>query len=342
MTMAHKVLILPSKREFMVQRNETVLEAALRSGLSLRYSCGNGSCGNCKGRIVDGRIGELLHTDHPLSEAERQDGQVLLCRLRPGSDMVIEASAAEDAADIPQQEIIATVSKLERCKSDVMIMSLRAPRSKTLRFLAGQHATLILADGTARNKSIASCPCNALVLQFHIRRAADDDFSEAVFGKLKCGDKITVQGPHGAFTFDEDSRRPMLLFAYETGFGPIKSIVEHALALEVTQPMHLYWLSGFEDGHYMQNYCRAWQDALDGFTYTPLLSAADSAAPADDDARRRAVDTAARTILNDHPAIAGYDVYLCGPEGVMGSLIDRLRERGLAKEQLHVDAMQRM
>jgi CDP-4-dehydro-6-deoxyglucose reductase len=340
--MAHKVRILPSGREFVVQHKETVLEAALRSGLSLRYSCGNGSCGDCKGRVIEGRIGELLHSDYPLGESDRQTGQVLLCRLRPGSDMVIEANTADDAADIPQQEVAATVSKLERCGGEVVVMSLRTPRSKTLRFLAGQHVTLTLDDGSTRNKSIASCPCNAMVLQFHIHKSVGDDFAKAVFDRLKCGDKVTVQGPHGDFTFDEESQRPMILFAYETGFGPIKSIIEHALALVVSQPMHLYWLSNSKGGHYMHNYCRAWQDALDGFSYTPLLGSADSEAPVDDPARRHDIGAAAERILRDHPQIEDYDVYLCGPEGAMGSLIERMRDRQLPRKQLHVDALRRV
>ena len=38
------------------EEDESVLAAALRQGVVLPYSCRNGSCGSCKGQIVDGEV----------------------------------------------------------------------------------------------------------------------------------------------------------------------------------------------------------------------------------------------------------------------------------------------
>jgi len=54
--MSAHVQVKPSGREFFVDGNDSLLEAALRSGLSLDYGCSAGSCGKCKARVVSGQV----------------------------------------------------------------------------------------------------------------------------------------------------------------------------------------------------------------------------------------------------------------------------------------------
>ncbi|MCP4042957.1 MAG: hypothetical protein GY731_13530 [Gammaproteobacteria bacterium] len=68
--------------------------------------------------------------------------------------------------------------------------------------------------------------------------------------------KVLVTGTFGEFTLDETSVRPLIFLAYETGFASIKSLIEHVIALELEQPLHLYWIAGKPGGHYMGNYCK--------------------------------------------------------------------------------------
>ncbi len=64
-----------------VQPDETLLEAGLRSGIELPFSCTMGGCGACKGKLLDGEV------EHPepncLSTTEREAGQILLCVAHP-------------------------------------------------------------------------------------------------------------------------------------------------------------------------------------------------------------------------------------------------------------------
>ena len=57
--MVAQVRLLPSGREFFVEGSDTVLEAALRAGVSMQYGCSDGSCGLCKARIVSGRTQQV-------------------------------------------------------------------------------------------------------------------------------------------------------------------------------------------------------------------------------------------------------------------------------------------
>jgi len=48
--MGFNVTVRPSGSTFKVEGGETVLEAALRSGVGLAYGCKNGACGSCRGK----------------------------------------------------------------------------------------------------------------------------------------------------------------------------------------------------------------------------------------------------------------------------------------------------
>ena len=60
--MSAHVVLHPSRHEFFVDGADTVLDAALRSGLALNYGCSNGNCGLCKARIVSGRCRKCATT----------------------------------------------------------------------------------------------------------------------------------------------------------------------------------------------------------------------------------------------------------------------------------------
>lgn len=350
--MTARVTVLPSGRGFNVEEGETLLEGALRSGLNMNYHCNSGSCGECQARVVAGQTGARLPHDFVLGEAAREQGMVLMCRTHAATDLVIEAREAHGVEDIPEQSIETQVMKLEQPVPDVMVLHLRTPRTRSLRFLAGQHLDLHIEGIAPRSKSIASCPCNGMFLQFHVRRVPGDPFSDHVFQHLKPRQKIRVQGPYGDFLFDEGAARPVIFLAFETGFAPIKSLIEHAIALEYDAPMRLYWIARDPAGHYLANQCRAWQDALDDFQFHPLLSQAapdwtsevleemglplEALSPV-----ARGMAQAAAQAVAELPALDGHDVYLSGTGGLPEALGGLLLRHGLPATRLFVDSLRR-
>ncbi len=345
--MAFTVHLKPSGHEFIVARGETILEAALRFGLSVGFNCTTGTCGFCKAKVISGQAGEILHHDYVLSEAEKSTGTVLMCRTMAASDMVVEAKEVTEVSDIPYQQLTATVSKLEAITDDVMVMEVRTPRSNTLQFLAGQHVTISLKGAPDRNKSIASCPCNGMVLQFHIHRTPGDDFADFVFSRLKLRQPVSLQGPFGRLVLDEESTRPIIFIAYETGFAPIKSVIEHAIALEFEQSMQLYWIANDDKGHYQANFCRSWQDALDDFRFIPLSYETDWLGADNNpdlpekrtDLQKIMLQVAAKVVI-DHPDLSGYDVYLNGPPEITVAAVRLLLDHQLPEARLFVDQLE--
>jgi CDP-4-dehydro-6-deoxyglucose reductase len=323
------VQVKPSGREFFVEGSDSLLEAALRSGLSLDYGCSAGSCGKCKARVVAGQVHRTRHSDYALTAAEKNAGVVLMCCNTALTDLVIEAREAHGAADMPLQSIDARVKSVSPLGGEVRLLHLQTPRSNRLRFLAGQSASLSLADGSGTSLPVASCPCDDRNLQFHVPRRAGDAFTERVFGGLQGVDSVRVEGPRGEFVLNEESHRPLVFIAAESGFAPIKSLIEQTMALEASESLHLYWIAAGESGHYLDNLCRSWADALDDFHYTPLTA---KGALADD-------ETALQQVLEDHPRLGDCDVYVAGPAPWAAAAEFRLLEHGLPRAQLLVNSL---
>ncbi|RLJ67637.1 CDP-4-dehydro-6-deoxyglucose reductase [Sulfurisoma sediminicola] len=323
------VTVKPSGREFFVEGNESVLKAALRAGLAPSYGCGNGNCGLCKARVVSGKLHQVQQSDYLLSANERAQGYALLCSHTAVSDLVVEMLEAHSAADIPQQEIVARVKSATPLDGEVMMLHLQTPRSNRLRFLAGQSLTLSVTGSTATFRgdyAIASCPCDDRNLLFHIRRDDGDEFARRLFaGALKAQDAVSIFGPWGDFILDQDSRRPLLFIACDTGFAPMPSLIDNALAADEIGTMTMVWAATRPGGHYLANQCRAWADALDDFRYVPL-TAADAAAAA----------TAALQAVRQQPEDpAACDVYVAGGPSFTPAVVDGLRAAGVPEAQIH-------
>ena len=329
-----------------MESGETLLEAALRAGLALNYNCNSGSCGKCLARIISGQAHTILHHDFVIPDSQRKQDTVLLCRTTSVTDLVIETALDNNPRHIPRQTIATSVYKLEYATDDVMVLHLRTPRSQTLRFLAGQHVTLTLNGISARNKSIASCPCNGMIVQFHIRRVLDDKFSEYVFSQLQAKHQVMLSGPDGNFVLDATSQRPLIFIAYETGFAPLKSLVEHAISLELTQSIHLYWVARHADGHYLENHCRSWHDALDNFHYTAIVAddGIDTVTHSGTNisTAEACLMTTVAQVVGDYPDLQGHDVYVSAPASGIAAARGLLLRHGLVEDRLFGDVLERL
>ncbi len=325
--MTAHVRLLPSQHEFFVEGNDTVLEAALRSGLALNYGCSSGNCGLCKAKVLSGQVKKTRPHDYVLTESEKLAGQVLLCCHTAVTDLVVEAVEAGGARDIPLQTIPTRVKSVEPLSGDMRLLHVQTPRTNRLRFLAGQYVTLRAADGVEAELPIASCPCDDRNLQFHVHLASGNRFAEHVFHKLKAQDSITVVGPRGEFMLRDGSPRSLIFLACDTGFAPIKSLIEHAMSLESAETIHLYWITCRERELYMQNLCRAWADALDNFQYTPLVAHGEG----EEEIR---LMRELKRVVADHPDLTEFDVYTAGSMALMGAAQKVLVPAGLPPEQL--------
>jgi CDP-4-dehydro-6-deoxyglucose reductase len=308
--MSAQVTVMPSGHTFTIEGNDTILQAALRAGIPLNYGCSGGNCGECLARLVSGEVSKVHPHDFIVKEVDKAKGALLMCAYTAVGDIVIEAGIA-GAEDIPQQTIVTRVKAIEPIDESILALHLMTPRSQRLRFLAGQSVRLE-AGGAAGDYYIASCPCDDRHIELHVRRDRQA-FGEWAFAGLSKEDAVTLSGPAGGFVIQLESRRPIIFVAWDDGFAPIKSLIQHAMSLEVAESMHLYWLAD-KLAHYQENYVRSLADALDDFEYRMLDADADSA-------------QLAERVLAGHPDLTRYDIYATGP----AEFLDCLRAGALAR-----------
>ncbi|WP_050454448.1 2Fe-2S iron-sulfur cluster-binding protein [Candidatus Burkholderia verschuerenii] len=93
--------IEPDHHFVSVRAGESLLEAALRAGLSLPRSCRNGTCRAYLCKLVVGEV--RYRVEWPgLTAEEKADGWILPCVALPQSDVTIDQPARSDAPVAPK------------------------------------------------------------------------------------------------------------------------------------------------------------------------------------------------------------------------------------------------
>ena len=325
--MTIRVKALPSGHEFLIEGADTILEAGLRGGLALNYGCSNGNCGLCKTRVVSGEVKKMKHYDYALTEAEKRRGYILSCSYTALTDAVLEADEADGISDIPEQQIPVRIKKVDHPNHEVIIVSVKTPRTQRLRFLAGQQVKLSIKDIGEGCYSIASCPCDDMNLQFHVPNRSDDAVAIYLNSNARVNDRMILKGPVGCFTLNEKSPNSLVFIAQGSGFAPVKGLIEHAMSLDSAENIHLYWIASGKDGHYLDNLCRSWNDALDNFFYCRVF----------DDGSSHWMPALISELGANHRDLQALDYYLCTEQGVTAQIEMYLKSCSVPDNQLNTE-----
>ncbi|NWB26672.1 NAD(P)H dependent flavin oxidoreductase family protein [Pseudomonas gingeri] len=264
----HVIELSPSGKTFSAG-DELLLDAMLASGLSVPFSCRRGACGSCKVKVLDGQYrGKLLGPNDPAPSYPLAADEMLLCQSHACADMRLAIPGW--SLDTPTLEISAVVDGKRALSSDIVELVLQ-PQTANFQIRAGQYFKFRLADGDSRCFSVANLPeQDQGRLVFHIRRVPGGVFSEGILDALQDGQRLNLEGPFGACTWQPDGERPVVLFATGTGYAGIKPLLLMALAegADVT----LYWggaqAADFYDREFLDAAC-AGQPRLRWF---PVLS----------------------------------------------------------------------
>lgn len=333
--MTYTVKIQPSGKQFDVNTDESVLDAAMRQHINLPYSCRDGLCGTCKVKLLEGKVNYGDELPGALSEEEVEAGVALLCQAHAKSDLTVEAQLIDAVANIPIRKLPCRVVGSKRLCHDVMELKLKTPENIPFTFLAGQYINILLKDGRHRSFSIANAPEKDGPVELHVRHVEGGEFTDYVFGDMKEQALLRFEGPLGTFFLREDSDRPMIFMAGGTGFAPIKGIVEHELAQGGKRPMHIYWgVQSFED-LYMHELPLKWAEENEHITYTPVLSH-----PKSEDNWTGRTGFVHAAIINDFDDLSGYDIYAGGPPQMVNAGFEAFAEMGLPPEQYFSDAFE--
>ena len=333
--MTFKVRNESSGREFTAEEKETVLAAALRQGVMLPYSCRNGACGTCKGKLISGQVDYGTYESKAMSAAEKENGRALFCQARPLSDLVIEAKEIAAAKDIPIRIMPARVVQMEKLADDVMRLSLKLAEGQRLQFLAGQYIDILLSGNQRRSFSLSTSPLSDELLQLHIRHVPGGHYTGHVFEKMKEKDLIRFQGPFGMFFLREDSERPAIFIAGGTGFAPIKGMLEYAFAQRIERPLHLYWGARAKRDLYLPDLPPQWAKEHKNFKFIPVLSD-----PKPEDRWSGRQGWVHEAVAGDHPDLSQREVYASGPPPMIEAIKGMVKKHRLPEDRLYYDSFE--
>ncbi len=318
--------------------DESVLDALLRHGHEVVYSCRSGACQSCLMRCTKGRLDES--SQRALKPTLRERGYFLPCVATPSEDLHVTGSAAEDVS------IEAAVARIEPLSSNVFRLLLEPAEPFAHR--PGQFLNLVRpADGLVRSYSIASVPgwdapisrdgsADSELLELHVRLIADGRMSGWIARQAKPGDTVYLRGPGGeCFYTEEDPDQPMLLAGTGTGLAPLWGIARDALARGHRGPIALYHGAIDARGFYLVQELRVLAEAHPNLTYRRCVLRNDGIGEASDDLRVGPID---QQISRSPGDLAGWRVFLCGdPE-----LVHRMRKKaflaGASMSQIYADA----
>ncbi len=335
--MPFNATVQPSGRSFSVERDEPVLQAAIRQGVGLPYGCKDGACGSCKSRLLEGRVVHGVHQAKALSADEEAAGFMLTCCAVPRTDVVIEARSVPGAGQFAVRKMPSRVLGITRPAPDVVLLMMQLPANDPLRFHAGQYVEFILRDGTRRSYSMANAPHTQTekpVIELHLRHMPGGKFTDHVFGAMKEKDILRIEGPFGSFFLREDSDKPIVLLASGTGFAPIKAIIEHMQFTGLTRPTALYWGCRSKADLYLHDWALAAAEGMPHLRYVPVLSE-----PRPEDAWSGRTGLVHRAVMADLPDLSGHQVYACGaPIMVESAQRDFVSECGLPADEFYADS----
>jgi CDP-4-dehydro-6-deoxyglucose reductase len=335
--MSFTVTVEPSGRSFSVERDEPILQAAIRQGVGLPYGCRDGVCGSCKCRLLEGRVIHGAHQQKALSVDEETSGLILTCQAAPQTDIVLEARNVPGAGEYPVRKLPSRVTSIEKPAPDVAILKLQLPANEMLQYRAGQFVEFILRDGSRRSYSIANAPHTQVdkpAIELHLRHLPGGKFTDHVFGAMKQRDILRVEGPFGSFFLREDSEKPMVLLASGTGFAPIKAIIEHLIWKGSQRKAVFYWGCRSRADLYMNEWAEAASRQLAHLRYVPVLSEAKA-----EDRWTGRTGLVHQAVMHDLPNLMEYQVYACGaPIMVESAQRDFIARCGLPDDEFYADS----
>lgn len=327
--MAYGITLQPGNHNFPAETSETILDAALKHGHTIPFSCRDGVCGMCKGRVVQGSVDHGKVTDSMLNAAERAAGMALFCCAKPKSNLVIERPTGipafamptfnmpvdrdiPEVMDIPTRTISCRVEKMEKMSDDVILLCLKLPAKETMQFLAGQHINILTEDGRQLKFPLANAPHDNKFLQLHIRNIPGSAFTQHVFTKMKKRDTVRISEAFGTFHLRKGSKKPIIFVASGTGIAAVKAIIEHSLHARMDIPMHVYWGARNRAEIYLPDFAKQLQ-AL-GIFLTVVLSE-----PLAEDLWRGKTGLAHQAVAENYSDLSGHRAYVCGSPSMVES-----------------------
>ena len=312
--------------------SENLLKVALESGIKWPHNCRVGSCGQCRCKLLSGKIKPLSDFSYVLDGAELKAGYILACQTMLQSDIEVEVNIVSGGVDLAKsRRIEGRISRVVALTHDILDVGIELD-GKFGDYLPGQYADIVVPGivDNARSYSMSNAPSceKANSASFFIRRVPNGTFTEWLHSGNRLGAAVTLEGPHGSF-YLRDAGGPLLLIAGGSGLAPIRAILQQIAEEGRKENVTLIFGARTRQDLYCLDEIEALSRQIKGtFTFLPVLSSEDW-----DGATGHCPDAITANMIDPSSSKA----YLCGPPLMIDAAIDRLKGIGMSESQIFFD-----
>ncbi|ABV36443.1 oxidoreductase FAD-binding domain protein [Shewanella sediminis HAW-EB3] len=210
--------------------DETVLDALLREGHPVNYSCKKGRCKTCLVQHLEGEL--MAGAQRGLTSRLKENHYLCSCQCRPTQGLKLKSVLAQDLF------IPAKLYSKEYLSDSVVKLKIEA--AEKIEHKAGQHINLRRFDGLTRSYSITNGAYSEFI-ELHVRRKYNGQFSDWLFNHASIGENILIQGPWGDCCYSTDFvDDTLILIGSGTGLGSVYGIARDALVSGHRGEIYLY------------------------------------------------------------------------------------------------------
>jgi toluene monooxygenase electron transfer component len=326
------IVAQPGGQEFDCAEGDTILRAALRSGIGMPYSCNVGSCGNCRFELIEGEVEHLRRDPPAWNERDLKRNRWLGCQALPKCPCTIKFRADDSYAGGPRparrSAKLLSATPLTR---DITEFRFRLDGAEE--FLPGQYALFTVPDVEgARPYSMSNIPGEGS-WQFQIKRVPRGAATGFLFDQARPGTRISLDGPYGTAYLRTESPRDIILIAGGSGLSPMVSLARGAQASGLLRGRKLHFFYGCRTAEDLFDECMLGADLRAACGLTSVLSEpGDGAACA---GRTGFLHDVVRDTFGS--ALKDHEIYFAGP-AVMSAAVQKMAfEAGVPMAQLHFD-----
>lgn len=330
----YEIRVEPFGHTYECDDEETILEAALRSKLFLRYGCRHGGCGTCKVDLIGGDV-DLTASSYSLPPSERDQGKILVCQSYPLDDCVIDVGEM----NLGEEEFYAGdlsgayqlhVESITELTHDVRRIVLRH-HGDPMPFVAGQFVNVIV-PGTReeRSYSMANGSSDNKHIELICKLLPGGLFSEFLVSPTSAGTEVAVTGPFGNMAI-RLSHREIVMVAGGSGLAPLLAMLRDLVEKPSPRRVTLFFGARTEADLYALEELEELCQALPDLTFVPVVAEPSSQWDG-------AVGLVTDGIAAHRESYERHDAYLCGPPGMIDAATVLLVDRGVRPQNVHFDA----
>lgn len=315
------LVTLSNNISFNCKDDETILEAAIKSGINIEHSCKNGRCNSCKARVVSGNALKIKD-NIILDENDLSNNIILTCCYGVNENTTLNISSIEE--EFPKATTFPVkIDSIIKLNANTLKLIIRFPPSITFKYLSGQYLNLSYFN-ISRSYSIVNSTNNSIELI--IKNYPDGEMSSYLFNSAKQNDMLRVKGPLGTFHLKETSKDHIYLIATGTGIAPFISFIESEINKNIitNKKITIVWGVRNEEDLY-------WKPYLNDLQFIPTLSKPNNN-------WKGHIGYVQDTLSELNIDFENSDFYLCGSLNMIKELSNKLIENNVSETNIHTDA----